>query len=66
MKILKCDLCEHKEKGETFEKWMDALKPHYFTAHADVMRDSSKTEADMNKWMLENRARFEATPNNSA
>ena len=25
MKTLKCDLCEHKTQGETFEAWMEAL-----------------------------------------
>jgi hypothetical protein len=29
-------------------------------AHADVMNDSSHTKEDMEKWMAENRARFEA------
>ncbi len=59
MKTLKCDLCEHKAQGETFEEWMNALKPHYFETHADVMKDSSKTKEDMEKWMVENKARFE-------
>ena len=29
MKTLKCDLCEHEEQAQTFEEWMEALKPHY-------------------------------------
>ncbi len=29
-------------------------------AHADVMNDSSKTAEDMDKWMAENKARFES------
>lgn len=61
MKTLKCDLCDVTAEGETFETWLEALKPHYFTAHADVMRDPSKTIADMEKWMIENKARFEAS-----
>ena len=60
MKTLKCDLCEHEAQGETFEAWMEALKPHYNEAHADVMSDSSKTQEDMEKWMAENKERFEA------
>ena len=60
MKILKCDRCEHEAQGETFEAWMEALKPHYGVAHAEVMKDSSKTKEDMEKWMVENKARFEA------
>ena len=59
MKTLKCDLCEHEAAGETFEAWMEALKPHYFTAHPEVMQDSSKAKEDMMKWMAENKARFE-------
>ena len=59
MKTLKCDLCEVTAEGETFEEWMEALKPHYFKAHADVMKDSGKTKEDMEKWMAENKARFE-------
>ncbi len=60
MKTLKCDLCEHKETAETFEEWMNKLKPHYFKDHADVMKDSSKTKEDMEKWMIENKVRFDA------
>jgi hypothetical protein len=60
MKTLKCDLCEHEAQGETFAQWMEALKPHYGEAHADVMKDSSKTKEDMENWMAENRARFDA------
>jgi len=60
MKILTCDLCEATAEGETFEEWMEALKPHYFEAHPDVMKDPSKTKEDMEKWMVENKARFEA------
>lgn len=61
MKTLKCDLCEVTTEGKTFEEWMEALKPHYFEAHADVMKDSNKTKEDMEKWMVENKARFDAT-----
>ena len=60
MKTLTCDLCDHEAQGETFEAWMETLKPHYASAHADVMNDSSKTKEDMEKWMVENKARFEA------
>lgn len=60
MKTLKCDLCEVTAQGETFEAWMQALMPHYMEAHADVMKNPSKTAADQNKWMAENKARFEA------
>lgn len=59
MKTVKCDLCEITAQGETFEEWMNALKPHYFEAHAEVMKDSNKTKEDMDKWMVENKARFE-------
>jgi predicted small metal-binding protein len=59
MKTLKCDLCEYEARGETFEEWMKALHPHYMEAHADVMSDSSKTKDDMEKWMAENKARFD-------
>lgn len=60
MKILKCDLCDHEAQGETFEQWMQALMPHYKEAHADVMQDSSKTKEDGERWMIENRKRFDA------
>ncbi len=59
MKTLKCDLCEETAEGETFEAWMEALKPHYFTSHPEVMSDPTKTKEDMMKWMEENKARFE-------
>ena len=64
MKILTCDLCAHEAAGETFEQWLNALKPHYAEAHADVMKSKQGTpeemRAGMMKWMAENNARFEA------
>jgi len=60
MKALKCDLCEHIAEGETFEDWMNSLRPHYMQAHADVMNDPSNGQEQMAKWMAENKARFEA------
>lgn len=38
MKTLKCDMCEYKAKGGTFEEWMKALMPHYMEAHSDMMK----------------------------
>jgi hypothetical protein len=65
MKTLKCDLCDHEAEGETFEEWMNALKPHYADTHAEVMNGKSglsteEQKADMEKWMLENKARFDS------
>jgi hypothetical protein len=60
MKTLKCNICEYEAQGDTFEAWMTALKPHYAEAHAVVMNDSSKTKDDMERWMVENRARFDS------
>ncbi len=59
MKTLKCDLCDFTAQGETFEEWMEALKPHYAAAHPEVMNDPS---GDMQKWMADNKARYEAAP----
>ena len=64
MKKLKCDLCNDEAEGETFEDWMNALKPHYAEKHADVMKSKKGTPEEMKsgmmKWMLENKARFDA------
>jgi len=60
MKTLTCDLCDATAQGETFGAWMNALKPHYMEVHKDVMTDPNKTKEDMEKWMTENKARFEA------
>ena len=60
MKTLKCDLCDHEVQGETFEEWTKALMPHYMETHTDVMNDPSHGKEDMEKWMAENKARFEA------
>lgn len=46
--------------GETFEEWMTALRPHYMEAHADVMNDPNHSKEDMERWMAENKARFDA------
>ena len=60
MKKLTCDLCSYEAQGETFETWVEALKPHYFSAHADVMKNSKNGKEEMAKWMTENKARFES------
>lgn len=60
MKTVSCDLCDVTADGETFEEWMTALRPHYMEAHSDVMNNSSHTKEDMEKWMAENRARYES------
>ena len=64
MKTLKCDLCDYAAQGETFDQWMNALKPHYAEVHADVMESKKGTpeemNADMMQWMVENKARFDA------
>lgn len=64
MKELTCDLCEHVATGDTFENWMESLKPHYMAAHADVMTAHAGTPEEMKEammtWMAENKARFEA------
>jgi hypothetical protein len=60
MKTLKCDLCEITADGETFEDWMTALRPHYMEAHADVMNEPSHGKEEREKWMADNRARFDA------
>ena len=65
MKTLSCDLCDFTAEGETFEAWMENLKPHYAQAHLDfMMKNMDKSEeekkAAMNQWMNDNRARFEA------
>ncbi len=64
MKTLTCDLCDHEASAQTFEEWMQALKPHYGQAHADVMASKKGTpeemRAEMTKWIEENKARFDA------
>ena len=65
MKTLKCDICDHEAQGETFEEWMNALKPHYAEAHAEVMKGKAnlteeEQKTEMQKWMVDNKARFEA------
>ncbi|MFT7565650.1 MAG: hypothetical protein ACI8V7_000664 [Candidatus Paceibacteria bacterium] len=39
---------------------MKALHPHYMEAHADVMNDPSHDKEGMDKWMADNKARFDA------
>lgn len=60
MKTLTCDLCEVTAQGETFEEWMKALQPHYMEAHPEVMKESDHSKQDAEKWMIENKARFES------
>ena len=64
MKTLQCDVCDYVAQGETFEEWMNALKPHYAEAHADIMASKKGTpeemRAEMMRWVAENKARFDA------
>ena len=60
MKSVKCDLCAVTAEGETFEEWMGALRPHYMEAHADVMNHPNHGKEEMEKWMADNKARFDA------
>jgi len=64
MKTLKCDMCDHTAEGETFEDWMNALKPHYMEEHAQEMQKHAgspeEMKAAMGKWMHENKERFDA------
>ena len=60
MKTLKCDLCDATAEGDTFEAWMMNLMPHYMQAHAEVMNDPAHTEEDKQKWMADNKTRFDA------
>ena len=64
MKTLACDLCGFEAQGATFGEWMNALKPHYAEAHADVMQSKQGTPEEMQRamqaWMMENEARFDA------
>ena len=64
MKKLKCDWCDHVAEGETFEEWMNALKPHYAEAHAEIMQSKKGTpeemKAEMMKWITLNKERFDA------
>lgn len=64
---MKCDLCEYEAEGETFAEWMEAMKPHYAEAHADFMKAQGEKPreeqmAEMQKWMGENKARFDSVP----
>jgi len=66
MKTLKCDMCDFEASGDTFEGWMEALKPHYAEAHADFMKQKGELPqgeqmAEMQKWMIENKQRFDSS-----
>ena len=63
MKTLKCDLCDTTVQGETFEQWMQNLMPHYMQEHADIMNNPNKTKEDQQKWMIDNKTRFEKALN---
>lgn len=59
MKTLKCDLCDYEASSDTFEGWMKALMPHFMEAHADIMNDPKNGKEEQEKWMVENKKRFE-------
>ena len=39
---------------------MQDLHPHYLESHVDVMNDPNIGKREMQQWMLNNRARFNA------
>lgn len=64
MTTLTCDLCDHAVTAETFDAWLDALKPHYAQVHTDFMAEQgAKTPeeqmAAMQQWVEVNKERFE-------
>jgi len=64
MKTLKCDLCEVRVDGETFDAWMEAVTPHYMEVHADFMKEhGEKSEEEQktlhDKWVVDMKAKFE-------
>lgn len=60
LKTLKCDLCEITERGETFEEWIKELHQHYMEVHPEAMNKISHSREDKQKWIIENKARFDA------
>lgn len=61
MKSLKCDVCEVKIQGETFEDWFEAMHTHYATVHADLMKEMmGRPKEEGEKWMAEAKAKFDA------
>ena len=62
MKTLSSDLCGQKVSAGTCKAWMDDLKPRYTDTQADVISHPSKGQADMQKWMADNRQHFEEAP----
>ena len=61
MKTLSCDICETAFTAQTFEDWMEQMKPHYMAEHADFMEaNKDKPPEEGMKWMAENKARFDA------
>jgi hypothetical protein len=38
---------------------MQNLMPHYMHAHAEVINDPNKAKEEQQKWMAENKVRFE-------
>ena len=50
---MKCDLCDYETQGETFEEWMENLKPHYAEAHADVMNQHKGNPEEMKEKMMD-------------
>ncbi len=68
MTTLACDLCDFTAQGNTFEEWMENLKPHYAQAHMDFMQEqmkktSEEQQKEMQKWMEDNKVRFETASN---
>ncbi|PLX21253.1 hypothetical protein C0584_03165 [Candidatus Parcubacteria bacterium] len=67
MKTLKCDLCDHEVRAETFEDWMELLKPHCSKEHSEFMNMQAKKPkeeqmAEIQKWMNDNKKRFDDQP----
>lgn len=62
---MKCNACDATFSAETFEGWVEQMKPHYAAMHGDVMAskahlsDAEKMKV-MQDWMARANEQFDA------
>ena len=61
MKKMKCDLCLSEFSAESFDSWMELMKPHYMDHHADFMeKNKDKPKEEGMKWMIEMKSKWDS------
>lgn len=63
MKTMSCDNCDATFSAETFQAWVELMKPHYAQEHKEFMASKAslspeEQQKEMQQWFAEQETRF--------